>query len=78
MTAIIYMKLSVDIHFCCASVWTIRGSNSGKGQPISYFYKAPKPVVPSTHLPIQWVPGVKRPGRYADHLPASNTKNQNE
>jgi len=31
----------------------------------------------STHPPIQWVPGVKRPGREADHSPPSSAKVKN-
>jgi len=62
MTAIIYMKSSVDIYFSCSSTWTIRDSTSGKVQPNSYFYTASKPVLRSIHLPIRWVPGLRGRG----------------
>jgi hypothetical protein len=36
------------------------------------FSKSSRPALGSTQPPIQWAPGVKRPGREADHsLPVS-------
>jgi hypothetical protein len=32
------------------------------------------PALGSTQPPIQWVPGVKRPGREADHSPPTSAK----
>jgi hypothetical protein len=49
---------------------------------ISLFSTAPKPALESTQPPIQWVPealspGVKRPGREADHSLPSNAEVKN-
>jgi hypothetical protein len=46
------------------------------------FSTASKPALEPTHLPNQWVeeaisPGVKRPGREADHSPPSSAEVKN-
>jgi hypothetical protein len=33
-----------------------------------------RPALRHTQLPIQWVPGVKLPGREADHSPPTNAE----
>jgi hypothetical protein len=39
---------------------------------VTFFY--PDPLWGSTQPPIQWVPGVKRPGYEADHSPPSGVE----
>jgi len=36
-----------------------------------------RPALGPTQSPIWWVPGVKRPGREADHLPPSDAEVKN-
>jgi hypothetical protein len=36
------------------------------------FSKSSKPVLGPTQSPIQWVPGIKRQGRDADHSPPTS------
>jgi hypothetical protein len=43
-----------------------RGLITGKGK-MFLFSTASRPVLRPTQLPIQWVPGIKRPKREADH-----------
>jgi hypothetical protein len=38
----------------------------------SGFSTAFKPVLGLTQPPIQWIPGIKRPGREADHSPPTS------
>lgn len=50
-------------------------------QGIVLFYKAPRPTLGPTQLPIQWVPqalfpGIKRPMREADHSCPSGMKTE--
>jgi hypothetical protein len=45
-----------------------RVSIPGRGK-ILLFSIATRPDLGPTQPPIQWVPGVKRPGREADHSP---------
>jgi hypothetical protein len=49
------------------------------GMAIFFFSPVSRSVLGATHPPIQWVhwaisPGVKRPGREADHSPPSSAK----
>jgi hypothetical protein len=59
------------------------GFNSRQGQWWIYLFStASKPALGLTQLPIQWVPealspGVKRPGREANHSPPSNGEVKN-
>jgi hypothetical protein len=53
-----------------------RGSVLGKGK-ILLFSIASRPALGLTQPPIQWVPGVKRPGSEADHSPPSSIKMKN-
>jgi hypothetical protein len=69
----IYIKLSVDI-FLLHDGLVYPGFESRLRQPISLLCKASKPALRSTRPPIEWLPGVERPGREADHLRASNTE----
>jgi hypothetical protein len=51
--------LPVDIlTYGLATSWMIRGSNSGGGR--GDFSHPSRPVLGSTHLPIQWVPCLSR------------------
>jgi hypothetical protein len=53
--------------------WRLRGRSSSPGWVNNFlFSKSSRPALGSTEPPIQWVlgalsPGVKRPGREADH-----------
>jgi len=42
------------------------------------FATASRPALGSTQLPIQWVPGLKRLGRKADHSSPSSAEVKNE
>jgi hypothetical protein len=42
-----------------------------------FFFTACRPALGPTQPPIQWVPGVKRPGREADHSPPSSAEVKN-
>jgi hypothetical protein len=58
------------------------GFDSRQGQGILLFATASRPTLGPTHPSIQWVlgalsPGVKRPGREADHSPHSSAEVQN-
>jgi hypothetical protein len=44
-----------------------RGFDSRQGQENFLYSAACRSALRLTQLPIQWVPGVKRPGREADH-----------
>jgi hypothetical protein len=39
-----------------------------------HFSMSSKPALGPTQPPIQWVPGVKRPGREADHSPPTSAE----
>jgi hypothetical protein len=54
-----------------------RGSNPGRGK-IFVFSKASRPALGTTQPPIQWVPGVKRPGREADRSAPSSAEIKND
>jgi hypothetical protein len=56
-----------------------RGSIPGRGNDGIYFSSPPsfRPALGLTHSPIQWVPGIKRPGREADHSPLSSVEIRN-
>jgi hypothetical protein len=55
-----------------------RGRSSSPGKVKNFvFWKSSRPALGSTHPPIRWVPralspGIKRPGREADHLPPAS------
>jgi hypothetical protein len=57
-----------------------RGWNSSPGWDKNFFFsKSSRPALGSTQPPIQWVPGalspgVKRPGREADHSPPTSAE----
>jgi hypothetical protein len=56
-----------------------RGSIHGGGNDgIFLFTTASKPVLGPTHSYIQWVLGVKWPGRGADHSPSFSAGAKNE
>jgi hypothetical protein len=38
------------------------------------FSRSSRPALRSTQYPIQWVPGVKRPGREVDHSPPTSAE----
>jgi hypothetical protein len=44
---------------------------------IFLFATAPTLALGSTHPPIRWMPGVKRPGRETDHSPPSSAEVKN-
>jgi hypothetical protein len=53
-----------------------RGQNSSRGRVKNFLFStSSRPALESTQPPLQWVPepyfpGVKRPGREADHSPS--------
>jgi hypothetical protein len=54
----------------------------GKDKTFFLFSTTSRPVLDPTHPPIQWIPGdlspeIKRQGREADRLPASNAEVKN-
>jgi hypothetical protein len=51
-----------------------RGSIPDRGRIFFPFATASRPTVGPTQPPIQWVPGLKRPGREAYHYPLSKVK----
>jgi hypothetical protein len=62
--------------------WTIRDSNSSMGKR-SYHLKMSRPTRWPTQPPIQWVPGsfspgIKKPGRKADHSSPSYAEVKNK
>jgi hypothetical protein len=56
--------------------WTVRGSNPGRGN--RFFSKTPRPALRPTQLPVQWVPGVKRPWREVNLSSPSSAEVKNE
>jgi hypothetical protein len=50
----------------------------GRGIGVSFFSTSSRPDLGPIQPPIQWVPGVKQPGREADHSPASNAEIKND
>jgi hypothetical protein len=56
------------------------GFNSWQGQwwGIFFFTTSSRPALGPTKPPIQWAPGVKRPGGEADHSPPSSAEVKNE
>jgi len=53
------------------------GFDSRQGQGLLLFATASRPVLGTTQSPIQWVPGLKRPGREADHSSPCSAKVKN-
>jgi hypothetical protein len=43
------------------------------GQVIDIFATASRPALGPTQPPVQWLPGIKWPGREADQLPPSSS-----
>jgi hypothetical protein len=64
--------VAVGPEYRLATGWTVRGSNPGGSE---IFRTRPYRPLGPTQPPVQWVPGlspgVKRPGRGADHPPPS-------
>jgi len=59
-----------------------QGSIPGRDKDFFLFATASRPALGPTQPPIQWVPGslspgVRRPGRAADHLPPSSVEVNN-
>jgi len=51
--------------------------DSRRGLGIFLFINASSPILGSTQLPIQWIPGAKRTGRKGDHSPPYSTEVKN-
>jgi hypothetical protein len=51
------------------------GIESRRGRDFSH---TSRPALGPTQPPVQWVPGVKQPGRCADHPPPPSTEVKNE
>jgi hypothetical protein len=52
-----------------------RGQSSSPGRVKNFFFSmSSRPALESTQPPIQWIPGVKRPGREADHSPQASAE----
>jgi hypothetical protein len=69
---------------CKATGWMIGfwGFDSRRGLGIFLFSTASRPALGPTQPPIHWVPGalspgIKRPGREADHSPPSSAEVKN-
>jgi hypothetical protein len=62
-----HMTVSTCYQFCRG--WTVRGSNPGGGE----IFRS-RPDRPWGLHNVQWVPGVKRPGRGIDHPPPSSAE----
>jgi hypothetical protein len=62
-------------------VTRLRAGRSGfdfrQGLGILLFSTAFRPALEPTQPPIQWVPGVNRPGREADHSPPCSAEVKN-
>jgi hypothetical protein len=62
--------------------WTVRSSNSGRGQEMSLFCKMSRSVLTSTQHSIPWLegplPGVLRPGREVYHAFLYSAEIKNE
>jgi len=54
-----------------------RRSISDRGWDIFLLVIAPRPALEPTQSPIQWIAGVKRPEREADHSPPSSAEVKN-
>jgi hypothetical protein len=58
------------------SVGIATGYGAGRGK-IFHFSTASRPALGPTQPPMQWVPGVERQGREADHSPTSGAEMKN-
>jgi hypothetical protein len=51
-----------------------RGQSSSPGRAKNFLFSKSSRPAPGSTQPIQWVPGVKRPGREADHSPPTSAE----
>jgi hypothetical protein len=69
-----YWRLqSKHILTCIYLGWTTERSSPGRVKNF-HFSMSSRPALGSTQPPVQWVPGVKRPGREADHSPPTSAE----
>jgi hypothetical protein len=61
-----------------ATGWTVRGSNPSGGEIFSSLQTGPVAHPASCTMGTGYFPGVKRPGRGADHPPPSSAEVTNE
>jgi hypothetical protein len=66
---------SQDSVVCMATGWTTRDRGLSPDRDKNFLlFMSSRTATGSTQPPIQWVPGVKRPGREAEHSPRNSTE----